>query len=423
MAKLVGKGGLLCEHQRARNCAHHRSTTACGRHLARQAPPGPPERSRADRVMNAYLVVFATTLLGAAALVASQRWHGHLSLDHASGVQHHHSMPTPRIGGVAIACGLLAAWAVAGPDVRALLGPMLLAGIPAFAFGLAEDLTKEVRVLVRLLATMASGVLAWYLTGVAMQHTGFVPLDWLLTFTPFAVMFTAFAVGGVANAVNIIDGFHGLAAGSVAIMLGAVGLMALNVGDAPLASVCFGVAVCALGFGVVNWPLGKLFLGDGGAYLLGFCLAWVAVLLPMRNPQLNAWATILVCSAPVLEVGFSVRRRHKRVGHHPGQPDKVHMHHLVHRRIVCKLFPQTHATWRNSLTSPPCWLGAALPAAWAVVFAQNTPMLMAGLATATLVYAAVYARLTQFRWCFSAWTLRPRITQPAQFPSTNNMPL
>jgi UDP-N-acetylmuramyl pentapeptide phosphotransferase/UDP-N-acetylglucosamine-1-phosphate transferase len=357
--------------------------------------------------MHTYLIVFVVALLASAALVATQHWHGHYSLDSSFGVQNHHTEPTPRVGGIAIALGLFVAWLLAAPDVRALLGPMLLAGIPAFAFGLAEDITKKVGVQPRLLATMSSGVLAWYLTGVSMQDTGLPPLDWMLRFTPLAVLFTAFAVGGVANAINIIDGFNGLAAGAVAIMLGAIGLIALNLGDAPLATMCFVVAVCALGFGAVNWPLGKIFLGDGGAYLLGFVLAWVAVLLPMRHTEINAWATILVCAYPVLEVGFSVRRRRNRVGHQAGQPDKVHLHHLIHRRIVCKAFPKLHCTLKNGLTSPWSWLGTALPAVWAVVFAQNTPMLVLAFGGLIFGYAAIYARLTQFRWCFSARTIRP----------------
>jgi UDP-N-acetylmuramyl pentapeptide phosphotransferase/UDP-N-acetylglucosamine-1-phosphate transferase len=288
---------------------------------------------------------------------------------------------------------------------------MLLACVPAFAFGLLEDITKKVSVQTRLIATMLSGVLAWYLTGVAMQDTGVAAMDWLLSYLPLAVLFTAFAVGGVANAINIIDGFNGLAAGSVAIMLIALGLIALNLGDAPLASVCFLVAACAVGFGALNWPMGRLFLGDGGAYLLGFLLAWLAVLLPMRHDEIHAWTTILVCAYPVLEVGFSVVRRRKRVGHHPGQPDKVHLHHLIHRRIICKLFPSLSPTLKNGYTSPLCWLATALPAAWAVVFAENTPMLIAAVGALVFFYSAVYARLSQFGWCFSARTLRPIFTK------------
>lgn len=319
-------------------------------------------------------------------------------MDSSFGVQKFHTQPTPRVGGMAIIFGLLAATAASSPDVKDILLPMLVAGIPAFGAGFLEDVTKKVGVLARLLATMCSGALAWYLTGVAMRDTGIAGLDWVLTFTPVAVLFTAFAVGGVANAVNITDGFNGLAAGSVAIMLSAMGLIAFSVGDASLATACLLLTAVALGFGAVNWPFGKIFLGDGGAYLLGFLLAWVAVLLPMRSPHVNAWATLLVCAYPVLEVGFSFRRKLGRKGHHPGQPDKVHFHMLVYRRVARPLLRNAGRPLQNGMTSPFIWMYSALPAAWAVVNARDTVMLAIGFSVAIVVYALLYVRLTQFRW-------------------------
>ena len=64
-------------------------------------------------------------------------------------------------------------------------------------------------------------------------------------------------------------------------------------------------------------------MGDGGAYLFGFMLAWVAVMLPVRNSSVSAWAPLLVCAYPLLETGFSIWRRHNRNGHHPGQADSA----------------------------------------------------------------------------------------------------
>src|SRR5574343_1109737 len=105
-------------------------------------------------VYTAFIASFVVTVL----LVLTQRWHGRFSMDRVQGVQKQHKNPTPRIGGVAIVLGVLAAWLVARPERRQILGPLLVAGLPAFAFGLAEDLTKKVGVKARLLATMASGV-------------------------------------------------------------------------------------------------------------------------------------------------------------------------------------------------------------------------------------------------------------------------
>lgn len=357
--------------------------------------------------MNAsYLYSFLATMLAGAALILTQRWHGVVSMDSDFGVQKLHTTPTPRIGGVAVAAGLLVACGVAPGEAEIMLWPMLVAAIPAFSAGLLEDLTKVVAVRVRLLATMCSGILAWALTGVAMQDTGLWGLDQLLGYLPLAVLFTGFVVGGVANAINIIDGFNGLAAGVVAITLGAMGVMALRAGDPDLAAVAFLLVSIAIGFGAINWPHGRIFMGDGGAYLLGFLVAWVAILLPMRHSNIDGWATLMACAYPVLEVLFSIRRRIKRQGHHPGQPDNIHLHHFLHRRVIRKMFPKLGRSLQNGLTGSLAWLLASLPALWAVVFFDNTLALVFGFFAAGFGYAALYARLTQFVWCFQAATMR-----------------
>ena len=351
------------------------------------------------------LIGALVTLVVALLLVATQGLHGHLSVDTLIGVQKFHTKPTPRIGGVAIASGVIGAYFASSQASRDLLFPMLLAGVPAFAAGTLEDLTKRVGVLPRLLATMLSGAFAWYLTGIAMRNTGVPAIDMLLTVTPVAVIFTAFAVGGVANAVNIIDGFNGLAAGSVAIMFSGMGLISMSVGDIPLAAVSFALAAVMIGFGTINWPMGYIFLGDGGAYLVGFLLAWIAVLIPMRNTGVTAWATMLVCAYPILEVAFSFRRKSKREGHHPGQPDRVHLHMLMYRRISRKAHPDASRTMQNGLTSPYAWSYTMIPVAWAVLSYAHVWLLALGLILSAGVYWGIYQRLSQFKWCFEPSTM------------------
>ena len=102
-------------------------------------------------------------------VLLTTRWHGGVSLDGARGVQKLHTSPTPRIGGLPLVLGLVVAVAVAPSDIQNLLWPWLLAGSPAFVFGLVEDMTKRVGVQARLLATLASGVLAWH---GAFEHRG-----------------------------------------------------------------------------------------------------------------------------------------------------------------------------------------------------------------------------------------------------------
>lgn len=351
-------------------------------------------------------VGFAGSLSIAWLLVITQRVHGHLSIDTQIGIQKVHTNPTPRIGGLAIFLAAVGAYLVGGRGhYHGLLWSLLLASTPAFFFGLVEDLTKRVSVRARLLATMASGILGWWLTGLAVTDVNVWGADSLLSIGVVSVLFTAFAVAGVANAINIIDGFNGLSGGTVLIALASLAAISLQVQDFQVAHLCVLFAATTAGFLVVNWPLGRLFLGDGGAYFLGFALAWISVLLLARNPAVSAWAPMLACGYPILEVGFSIWRRKKR-SMSPGDPDRLHLHSLVKRRVVRKLFPRSSNLFRNSVTGALMWVVALCPAWLAANHSGHTGNLVIATGICAFAYSALYARLTQFRWCLSPATLK-----------------
>ncbi len=322
-------------------------------------------------------------------LVITQGWHGHLSHDHAAGVQKVHSTPTPRVGGIAIALGALLGWYLLPMDSARLLAPMLVAGVPCFVFGLAEDLTKRVSVKARLLATMGSGVLAWWITGISLSRIGVIGIDALLMWLPFSVAFTAFAAGGIANAINIIDGFNGLASGVLVLAFLAFAAIAAGAGDVAMAPLCLVLAAVTLGFWAVNFPFGKIFLGDGGAYLLGFWLAWVAIMLPTRNPQVSPWASMAVCAYPVIEVVFSVLRR-LLTRASPGAPDSLHLHSMLSAALARRLTRNWTPALRNAAVSPLVWGFAAMPCVVAVLVPGQSRLLATLVGLAVVLYAACY---------------------------------
>ncbi|MCM2252170.1 MAG: glycosyltransferase [Ramlibacter sp.] len=340
-----------------------------------------------------FLAAFTTCVV----LVLTKELHGHLTMDSAIGVQKFHEAPTPRVGGVGIYLGLALAWAlVPNKAVDDILEVILLAGIPPLALGLLEDLTKRVGVLPRLLATMAGSVVAWLLTGVALNRLDVPGLDWLMAFTPFAVLFTAVAVGGVANAINMIDGFNGLASGTTIIALLALAAIAAEAGDVTLALACILVAAAVVGFWLVNYPWGKLFMGDGGAYFVGFALAWLAVLLPMRNPSVSPWAALLVCAYPVIETLYSIVRRHRN-RQSPGAPDSSHLHSLIKTRFIRrKLAGKTKALQRAAV-SPIIWTFSVLPALVAAAFYDESYLLLLTFLACVWVYHVAYSSLSQAR--------------------------
>jgi UDP-N-acetylmuramyl pentapeptide phosphotransferase/UDP-N-acetylglucosamine-1-phosphate transferase len=340
----------------------------------------------------------AATFVLCVLLVLTKRWHGALTMDHVEGVQKFHTAPTPRIGGAPIVLGLVVAWGKAPADIQPIIASILFAGLPAFIFGMLEDITKRIGVMQRLLATMASGLLAWWITGESLSRVDVWGVDWLLSFTLVSVLFTAFAVGGVANSINIIDGFNGLASTMSTLAFIGYVLIAWQVGDKQLAAVALVLAACVGGFFWVNWPLGQIFLGDGGSYFVGFSLAWVAIMLIERNPGVSAFAALVVCVHPVTEVLFSIyRRRIKQL--HPGHPDRLHFHSLVKQRYVRRLFPSLSAAAHNSISG--LLIGSmTLTAALAAFTLSNSAWLSAAsFAGLALGYVAIYARMVRHRWC------------------------
>lgn len=348
-------------------------------------------------------IAFAASCVTCLLLVLTQKWHGNFSMDSSSGVQKVHTTPTPRIGGIGIAIGVFAGFAassngIAATEKRMILSAILLAGIPAFLFGLLEDLTKKVSVKIRLLATMASGVLGWGITGTSLTHVDIPGIDFLLSYTIISVIFTAIAVGGVANSINIIDGLNGLTAGTALIILTAFGIIARQVGDIPLAFTCFIIAGSVAGFFFINWPKGKIFLGDGGAYFLGFTLAWIAVLLPERNHSVSPWTSLLICSYPIIEVGFSILRRALREGYSPTEPDFFHLHSLANKRWARKIFSNFSKPMQNGLTSPFLWIYAAIPCSLAVFSYQSKLFTATSFVFSFFCYLMFYRKLAFFRW-------------------------
>jgi UDP-N-acetylmuramyl pentapeptide phosphotransferase/UDP-N-acetylglucosamine-1-phosphate transferase len=348
--------------------------------------------------LNAAVWGFAASFAICVLLVLTKRWHGALTLDHAEGVQKFHTVPTPRIGGVPILLGLIVAWCKAPLEIKELMTPILLAGLPAFIFGLLEDITKRVSVLMRLIATMISGLLAWWITDYSIGRVDIWGVDWLLQFTLISVLFTSFAVGGVANSINIIDGFNGLSSvASILIFLG-FAVVAAEVGDKQLAGLSLILAACVWGFFWVNWPLGKIFLGDGGAYFVGFSLAWVAVMLIERNQSVSAFSALLLCIHPVTEVLFSMYRRQVRK-EHPGMPDRLHFHSLVKRRYVARWCGHFSARARNSITGIAVGLMTIVPVIVVSQIYDSSILTQLACATFILSYITLYARMVKHYWC------------------------
>lgn len=358
-------------------------------------------------------------------LVHSAHTHSHRSGDRDfSKPQKFHAVAVPRIGGAGVVLGLLAAsatlgWAQ-GPEAAWFVLVLMACAAPAFLAGFLQDFTEAVTPRGRLAATCASAALAFVVLDAQIRHTAIPGLDWVVGFGLGALLLTVFAVAGIANAINIIDGFNGLASMCVMLMLAAVAYVAFQVDDQLIGMLALAGIGAVFGFFLWNFPSGLIFLGDGGAYFLGFFVAEISILLLVRNSQVSPMFPLLVCIYPVFETLFSIYRRWVLRARPAHMPDGIHLHSLVYRRVMRWAVPDRSVralTKRNSMTSPVLWALCMASIAPAVLFWDNTAMLAFMLLAFVASYVALYWRIVRFR---APRLLRALGTRPSALVTGDN---
>ncbi|AJC19961.1 MraY family glycosyltransferase [Pandoraea pulmonicola] len=348
----------------------------------------------------ALVVSFVTTLL----IVRYAHVHAHFSSDSdTQGVQKVHAHPVPRIGGLGIMLGLLAAGTFATFNYSGNLKEILLltlSAAPVFLGGFVEDVTKRVSPRTRLLCAMVSALVAYWILGIHINRVDIVLIDKMLAVPFISIVLTVVCVAAMTNAINIIDGFNGLAAMVSIFMFMSLGYVAFQVGDNVVLTATMIMIGAVLGFFILNYPNGLIFLGDGGAYFVGFMLAELAILLVMRNPAVSPWYPALMLIYPIFEVCFSIYRRRFVRGVSPSMPDGVHLHMLIYKRVLrwavgSKIAAQLAR--RNSMTSPYLWVLCLLAVIPATIFWRYSGVLAACCFVFVVMYIWLYQRIVRFR--------------------------
>lgn len=355
--------------------------------------------------MSVLAVSFLTSLLITLWVIRNNHLHAQFSADSdTSGIQKFHSHVVPRIGGLGILLGLLIALLVRRFENEAVgnFGLILIASsLPAFLSGFLEDITKKIGVKVRLISSFIAAAIAGYFLGGWLTSVQLLGIDNLMLAYPvLAIGITCFAVAGVANAFNIIDGYNGLSSMVGIIILGGLSYVAFQVGDSQIMIAALAMIGALLGFLVWNYPRGLIFLGDGGAYLVGFWIAELSVLLTARHPEVSKWFPLLLCIYPIFETLFTIYRRVilKRV--HPGMPDASHLHQLIYRRVVRwddNSNNQQLQIYRNSMTSPYLWLICLLGVIPAVLFWRYHLALKGFTLLFVIIYAWIYWAIVRYK--------------------------
>lgn len=351
--------------------------------------------------MNSVIVAFFLSFTICLLIIKSKNYHSYITADYRlSDPQKFHNHVVPRIGGFAIFFGIFAASLSRNQqNITDQISPMtlFLCTSPIWLIGTLEDVTKKISVRNRLITIIASSAAAAYILNTWITRIDMFYLDLILTIPLVSYILTCVAITGLTNAYNIIDGLNGLTSIVASTALLAIAYVALKVNDHSVLILAMIMLTAILGFFIWNYPKGLIFLGDGGAYLIGFWIAITSILLVERNPSVSPWSVVVINIYPITETLFSIWRKKVHKNKSPTQADGCHLHSLIYRRIIRK----ENILEGNSSSSPVLWvlnLAAIIPA---IFWWQHTSIML--LSTIIFIVAYVHFYLSIIRFKIPKW--------------------
>lgn len=309
-------------------------------------------------------------------------------LDSADKVQKMHFGKIPRGGGVGVFVAFCAGIAllVAFGKIEAKFLALIIPSSFIFISGILEDFNYALSPKIRLILQTAGAISAI----IIFPNCVIVDIGVELYYN-LAIIFTLFCMVGVTNAMNIIDGFNGLAGGFALLVLISIAFVSAIVGNYAVFYIVLVLISVVLGFLVLNFPNAKIFLGDGGAYFMGFLLAFLLVILTqdssnnIADKSVSAYYGLCVMIYPVFEVLFSIWRR-KRRKLSAMSADKLHLHTLIFKRV-------THSSIKTSML---LWAINTPFIFTPIFFYDNITILVALIVVFIAIYIFLYLKIIRF---------------------------
>ena len=261
---------------------------------------------------------------------------------------HTHSGVIPRIGGVGIITGFALTYLLCFllldefSDRQLVYYAVFGGGFAAFLLGFVDDflpLGAKVKLLAQIIIAVAAHQCGLSIEKLTLPFIG-VTQDLGI----FSVVLTVFWFVAMMNLINLIDGLDGLAGGVGLMLMSMLAYLGMQKGDAFSTVLAIGMAGGIIGFLFYNFPPAKVYMGDSGAYLIGFVIAALSLINSEKGTVLAALiAPTLAMALPIADVAFAMFRRGLN-GLPVFRPDRNHIHHrliragLSHRGTVLVLY-------------------------------------------------------------------------------------
>lgn len=254
-----------------------------------------------------------------------------LSLKGYQSKQRLHQDEVPRIGGLIIYLFLTITALIAFDSE--FLNIILMSAIPIIFIGVKEDLFHNTSPKLRLIFMILSSSLLIYLLPVNLPEIDLRILNQLLSFSILKEIFFIFSILVIINGNNLIDGVNGNLSFTNIIQLISIALLSFIVGDNIIIQLTILLIIPLFFFALFNFPFGKIFCGDAGAYFYGFAISASVIYLFGTYDDLLSWNAILILLYPSKELLFSFLRKKLFENKSPFIADAKHLHSLIYRYI------------------------------------------------------------------------------------------
>lgn len=255
------------------------------------------------------------------------RYATRLGLLDAPALRKVHTAPVPRVGGIAMMVGVVAALSGMGYGATAGDRLFLVGAAIIFVIGVIDD-RFDIDYRFKLLGQVAGAALLVVGGDVAVRSLD-LPTTVVLPHV-LASVITMFYLVGVTNAVNLSDGLDGLAGGTTLLCLLGLAWLSYVIGHPAALSLSLAFAGAVLGFLRFNSHPATVFMGDGGSQLLGFAIGGLSLLAVQDSGDtvVSASLPILLLGMPILDT-LQVMVRRIAAGQSPFRADRGHLHHRL----------------------------------------------------------------------------------------------
>jgi len=302
-----------------------------------------------------------------------------------------HDLSVSRLGGIAVAGSfLISIFLESKLNLFDVYVDLIL--ILFVIFVLIEDVKGILKPSHRLSAIIVCSFLLVSELDLSISNLGVPILDSFLENLTVSILFTTISLSLLANGFNLIDGFNGLTAGFSVMVLTILMTVANEVLDPEIYLLSKILLLSTLGFFILNFPFGKIFLGDAGAYFLGLITGVLALLLAQRTETISYWFVLALFIYPIYELVFSMIRRRFHEKTKTSQADDLHLHHLIYKEVVdCSYFSRKE--FCNSTTSIIMILIGGSSVLPAYIWADNPVALFSICIIFMAIYTSIFLRL------------------------------